>query len=326
MTPDFSVIIVNYKTPQMTADCVRSVFEQTKGASVEVIVVDNDSRDNSQAVVTGEFPAVKWIDMGSNAGFARANNAGMRAAEGENLVLLNSDTLLIDDLLAKVKQHLGADPATVACGGVQLYPDLTERPFFKSLAAFRRFQYIYPPSKGIDRLLEKLYPETQYTDHEQVDWIPAAFLVARKSTVEKAGMLDERFFMYGEDTEWNCRLGRVGKLKVYGDCQYIHYEWGSHPERKNQEITPINRIFPQITLSNLVWIRKEYGIGQFLALMANYWLMTPVYFGWKMAVNLKNARSPFFQLENQVDFARKVALLTGYFTKILFNQNHFYKL
>ena len=323
---DFSVIIVNYKTPQMTADCVRSVFAQTKGVTVEVIVVDNDSRDNSQTVVTGEFPTVKWINMGFNAGFAKANNAGMRVAKGENLVLLNSDTLLIDDLLAKVKAHLTAEPATVACGGVQLYPDLTERPFFKSLAAFRRFQYIYPPSKLIDRIFEKWYPDTQHADPEQVDWIPAAFLVARKTTVEKAGMLDERFFMYGEDTEWNCRLGRVGTLKVYNDCRYIHYEWGSHPERKNQEITPINRIFPQITLSNLVWIRKEYGVGQFLALMLNYWLMVAVYFGWKVIINLKNARNPFFQLENQFDFARKVGILSGYFTKILFNENHFYKL
>ena len=310
----------------MTADCVRSIFAQTKAVSVEVIVVDNNSQDNSQAVVTGEFPTVKWLNMGFNAGFAKANNAGMRVAKGENLVLLNSDTLLIDDLLAKVRAHLTAEPTTVACGGVQLYPDLTERPFFKSLAAFRRFQYIYPPSKAIDNVLEKLYPDTQYTDQQQVDWIPAAFLVARKTTVEKAGMLDERFFMYGEDTEWNCRLGRVGTLKVYNDCRYIHYEWGSHPERKNQEITPINRIFPQITLSNLVFIRKEYGVGQFLALMLNYWFMVVVYFGWKIMTNLKNARSPFFQLENQFDFARKVGILSGYFTKILFNQDHFYKL
>jgi GT2 family glycosyltransferase len=323
---DFSVIIVNYKTPKMTADCVRSVLEHTQDVGVEVIVVDNHSQDDSKIIVTGEFPSITWIDMGYNAGFARANNAGMRVAKGQNMVLLNSDTLLIDDLLAKTAAHLEQEPDVVACGGIQLYPDLTERPFFKSLATFRRFQFIYPPSAFIDKVLLKLYPDSQHLDSEQVDWIPAAFLVARRTTVAQAGMLDEQFFMYGEDTDWNCRLGRVGKLKVYNDCRYIHYEWGSHPERKGQVITVINRILPQITVSNLVWTRKEHGVGQFLILMFNYWLMVPVYFAWKMALNVKDLTNPFAQLENQVKYAQSVGVVSRFFGKILFKKKYFYKI
>ena len=323
---DFSIIIVNYKTPKLTADCIQSVFEHTQGVDFEIIVIDNDSKDDSKATVLGQFPRITWIDMGYNAGFARANNAGIRVAKGQNIVLLNSDTLLIDDLLVKVAAHFGQETDVVACGGVQLYPDLSERPFFKGLPAFRRFQYIYPPSAFIDKLLLKFYPDSKYADSEQVDWIPAAFLVARRTTVAQAGLLDEQFFMYGEDTEWNCRLGRVGKLKVYNDCRYIHYEWGSHPERKNQVITIINRIMPQITVSNLVWTRKEHGVGQFLLLMLNYWTMVPVYFVWKMAINLKNAQNPFSQLENQVSFAKNVGIVTRFFGKILFQKNYFYKI
>jgi GT2 family glycosyltransferase len=323
---EVSVLIVHYKTLQLTSDCIQSIETHTKGVSYEVIVIDNDSQDGAKEIITSTFKSVRWVDMGYNAGFARANNAGIKAAKGQYIALLNSDTYLLDDLLAKSVQQITREPDVAACGGIQLYENQTPRPFFKSIAAFRRFQFLYPPSAFVDKLLIKCYPDRIFSDPEEVEWIPAAYLMTKREVIDKVGMLDEQFFMYGEDIEWNCRLATAGRLKVYHNCRYVHLEWGSKPERKEANITPINRIFPQITLSNLVWIRKQYGIGQFLLLMLNYWSMIVVYYGWKMIVNLKNGKNPLSELDNQHDFAKKIKRISAYFWKIIFQKPYFYQL
>lgn len=321
-----SILIIHYKTLKLTTDCIRSIKAHTKGVSFEIIIIDNDSQDGASEIIRKENPDVQWIDMGYNAGFARANNAGIKVAKGQYILLLNSDTLFLDDIITTSVKHLENEPDVAACGGIQLFENGEERPFYRSLAPFIRSFIILPPHPSFDKFLVKLFPEKTYQDPEQVDWIPAAMLLVRKTTIEKAGVLDGDFFMYGEDTEWNCRLGRVGKLKTYNDCRYIHYEWGSNPKRKEVVITPINRFFPQIQLSNLVWIRKEYGLLPFLLLMLNYYIMIPVYFGWKIIVNLKNGQNPFSQLEQQKDYTRKTNLFGKYFWKIVLNRPYFYKL
>ena len=321
-----SILIVHYKTLKLTTDCIRSIKEHTKGVEFEIIVIDNDSKDDAKEIIQQQNPDIQWIDMGYNAGFARANNAGIRASKGDYVLLLNSDTLFLDDIISKSARHLESEPDVVACGGIQLFENGEERPFYRSLPIFIRTFIVLPPHRLFDKCLEKLFPETQYDDHEQVDWIPAALLLVKKTAIEKTGLLDEDFFMYGEDAEWNCRLARVGNLKTYNDCRYVHYEWGSNPNRKEVQITPINRFFPQIQLSNLVWIRKEYGLLPFLLLMLNYYSMIPIYFGWKIAVNLRNGQKPFSQLDQQKDYYRKINLFGKYFWKIVFNRPYFYKL
>lgn len=323
---DVSIIVIHYKTLQLTTDCIRSIYAHTKGVRFEVIVVDNDSQDGADAIITQAFTEVQWLNMGYNAGFARANNKGIRAAQGRYYLLLNSDAELIDDIITRCVNRLDAMPDTAACGGIQLFSDKTPRPFFRSLAIFKRSLYVMPPGRFFEKLLEKLIPETHYADPDQVDWIPAAFLLAKREVVDKAGLLDEDFFLYGEDVEWNCRLGRVGKLKVFEDCSYVHHEWGSNPKRKDVLITIINRFYPQIQLSNLVWVRKEYGIGRYLGMMLNYYLMIPIYFGWKITLNLSKFKNPFGELAQQKDFTRKVWLFSTYFWKIIRNKPYFYKL
>jgi GT2 family glycosyltransferase len=321
-----SILIIHYKTLKLTTDCIRSIEAHTKGIDYEVIVIDNDSQDGAKDLILSNFPSVRWLDMGYNAGFARANNAGMRVAKGEFVALLNSDTLLLDDIFTRLVQHLHNEPDVVACGGIQLDKNQQAGYLYRSLKPLIRTCVILPPSHFFDNLLVKIFPEKHFADPQQVEWIPAALLMVRQTAIEKAGMLDEDFFMYGEDAEWNCRLGRVGKLKVYNDCRYIHYEWGSDSGRKKQETTPINRFYPQIQLSNLVWIRKEYGLMPYLLLMFNYYVMLVFYFVWKMIVNIKNGKSPFSELDHQRDYARKLGTFASYFWKIVWNKPYFYKL
>ncbi len=116
---DLSIIFVNYKTAQLLLDCIGSIYTQTKTLSLEIIVADNFSQDDSQQIVTEKFPEVVWIDMGYNAGFARANNAGIKIATGEFLLILNTDTIILDGALDKVVALFKAEKKAVACG-VQL--------------------------------------------------------------------------------------------------------------------------------------------------------------------------------------------------------------
>ena len=87
---DLSIIIVNYKSPFLVLNCLRSIYDETRRHSFEVIVVDNHSEDSSKEVITSQFTGVRWVQMDFNAGFARANNAGIRAAVGDLILLLNS--------------------------------------------------------------------------------------------------------------------------------------------------------------------------------------------------------------------------------------------
>ena len=118
-----------------------------------MIVVDNDSQDGADAIITKEFPDVQWLQMGYNAGFSRANNKGIRASKGRYYLLLNSDTEFLDDILTKCVTRLDSQPETAACGGVQMFSDGTPRPFYRSLAIFKRTLYVMPPRRIFQRIL-----------------------------------------------------------------------------------------------------------------------------------------------------------------------------
>ena len=116
-----SIIIVNFKTPQLVINCLQTIFDQTKSIEFEVIVVDNDSGNNNRELIMAGFPSVKWIGLDYNAGFARANNAGIRHASGDAILLLNSDTL--NEMHAIEKCYLDfRNDECLACGVQLLNP------------------------------------------------------------------------------------------------------------------------------------------------------------------------------------------------------------
>src|SRR5258708_35530133 len=103
-----SIIIINYKSTALVLDCLGHLFNGDEACDFEVLVVDNASGDDSQAVITTAFPQVKWIQMNYNAGFARANNEGMHQAKGDAFLLLNGDTLPAADAIAACYRRLMA--------------------------------------------------------------------------------------------------------------------------------------------------------------------------------------------------------------------------
>lgn len=324
--PDLSIIIVNYKTPRLILACLASVHEYTRGITFEVIVVDNQSGDDSRAQILAVYPDVRWFDTGYNAGFARANNLGIRQAQGRNILLLNSDTLLIDNLLTRCVRTLDEQPDVAAVGAYQLTRDRQLRPnLYTTFNQMRRAFYILPPTQAAENWLKQRLPDPAFADPNQVEWISGAFLMTRPHIIAEAGALDESFFMYGEDVEWGCRLGKQGRLLLLPDSAFIHLEYGSSDDRQQHVVTHINRFKPQVQVSQLLWVRKQYGVGAYLLLMVHYLLMIPVVFAGKMAVNLRQRRSLFADLDNQRAFARQVGVFLRFFWPTLLNRPGFYK-
>ncbi|MEQ1554761.1 MAG: glycosyltransferase family 2 protein, partial [Ferruginibacter sp.] len=272
---DLSIILVNYKSPQLVLNCVQSIYEQTKEITFEILLVDNASGDNSKEIILTKYPQIKWIQLDYNAGFARGNNAAIKVAKGELILLLNTDTIVLDNALEKALALYRNEIDIAACGVQLLNTDgsnqISGAHFVKGglnlllplpyLGSFIRY-WGY-------RLNTKVPGITSIKDKIEVDWIVGAFILTSKTIIKKAGMLDEDFFMYAEEIEWCSRLKNQGGMYLFSDPKVIHIGGGTsgdfydieNSENNSDLWSPKGR---QILLSNLVRIRKQYGILTYL--------------------------------------------------------------
>lgn len=322
--PDVSVILVNYQSPALTVDAIRSLRETNTELALEFVVVDNDSGDGSEALVRGAHPDVVWHQMGYNSGFGRANNAGMKLARGRYVLLLNADTLQTGAVLTECVRRMEREPDMVASAPVQLYPDGSPMPYYTSFADIRRTFYILPLRPVFQNLLQTLIPATRYADPRQYDWLVGAFLLVRREAALQTGGFDEHLFMYGEDIEWCWRLGKLGKLCYFTDLGFLHLENPSAFRRNNPSY--VNRFSVQMQVSNLYWLRKQYGVGAVVSVLLNYAALVPFFFGWKMALNVLKGRPLMAEMRNQRLFARKTRVLFRYFWPIATRQNRFFRI
>jgi GT2 family glycosyltransferase len=321
---DVSIIIINYRTPQLIINCLKSIYEHTSGVVFEVIVVDNDAENGGADRILGEYPEVRWIDMKYNSGFGRANNEGMKVARGRYFLILNADTLVTDNVIGRCMSRMEMNQEIAACGALQYYANGTPMPFYKSFNEVRKTFFILPPAGIIKNMLNKIYPDKTYNNPEQHEWLVGAFVLVRKSAVDQAGMFDENFFMYGEDIEWCSRLGKTGKLYYFRDCTFIHLE-NDNPFRRTQ-ISWINRFSTQMQVSNLLWIRKQYGLSAYLVMILHYLFMIPVLYVWKMVMNTAKSGNPFKDLKTQTIFTRKTFVLLKYFWRTVLLKKGLYKI
>jgi len=286
-----SIIIVNYKSAGLILDCLRSLYAMPGEYPFEVLVVDNASGDDSQQLVTTAFPGVHWLNFNYNAGFARANNEGIRQAAGDTVLLLNGDTLPDAPTILSCYRRL-LESGYIAAGVQLLNPDgspqvsgmyvmkgglnyLLPLPYLGSLirAAGQAVKVKAPHVRGAD---------VAGGAAVEVDWINGAFLMVRKDAIEKAGLLDEDFFLYAEEAEWCSRLKKTGPLCIFGDLNIVHLQG----ETANQEFGSTGKGYYnlydrkglQIMLSNFVRIRKQFGTGWFLVQLLFYLADIPVFF------------------------------------------------
>ena len=282
-----SIILVNYKSSGLVIDCLESIYRWPVAAETEIIVVDNASGDDSENRIRQKYPGVVWISMPGNMGFARGNNAGIRAAKGNILLLLNSDTVNQDDAIAKCFRRFSQSDF-IACGVQLMNPDGTPQISGNYFIKGGLNQLMALPYTG--RLLRwlgilfkvKKTHAPEAIGNVEVDWINGAFLMVKKETIEQAGLLDEDFFLYFEEIEWCSRLLKAGKMCIYGDLRVVHLQGATTNEvfqSKGQGYYNLyDRKGLQIMVSSLLRIRKQYGIGWYLFHLMAYLITIPVFF------------------------------------------------
>lgn len=228
--PRLSIVIVNYNVKEFLEQALQAIERATANLNAEVFVVDNHSVDESPRMVREKYPWVHLIVNEENVGFATANNQGLRAASGDYLLMLNPDTLVQEDTFTTMVQYLDEHPAVGMAGCKILNPDGTLQ--LACRRSFPTLRVALPKIFGLSRLFPRSrffgrYNLT-YLDPDQetsVDAISGSFMMARREAVDQVGLLDESFFMYGEDLDWCYRFKQAGwDVKYVPHTKIIHYK------------------------------------------------------------------------------------------------------
>lgn len=240
---ELSIIIVNYKTEELTSNCIDSVIKSnTKGLDYEIILVDNASQDGSIEAIEKQFPDVMIIKNTENMGFSKANNIGIKESKGDYILLLNSDTIVEQNTLKgaisfiKDHKHIGALGCKILLPSGKLDP-----------ACKRSFP---TPLNGLYHSLnlDTAFPDNvhfgsynlTYVDENKtcsIDCIMGAFMLVPRVVIDQIGLLDEDFFMYGEDIDWCYRIKKAGyQVMYYPEIRIFHHKKASGIGKRNPKV------------------------------------------------------------------------------------------
>jgi GT2 family glycosyltransferase len=227
-----SIVIVNWRTPELLRGCLKALSNDEKEDSFEIFVVDNASGDESLSILSNEFSYVSVIANEDNLGFSKGCNQVIPQAKGEYILLLNPDTVVVDNAVSKLAAFLDNNPQCGAVGPKILNEDGTlqlacRRAFPSPAAAFFRLTY-----------LSKLFPQhpllakynMTYIDPEKaasVDALSGSCMMVRKTVIDKIGLLDEDIFMFGEDIDWCWRIKQAGWQVFYNSQAVIYHSHGA---------------------------------------------------------------------------------------------------
>jgi GT2 family glycosyltransferase len=326
-----SIIIVNYKTAKLIVQLLHSIQRLNE---YEVIVVDNDSKDDSKSVICSAFPNISWIAMSYNAGFARANNEGIRKSSADVVLLLNPDTLEHENAIGKCLEQFQSDNY-VACGVQLLNPDGSPQ-ISGNYAMKGGLNYLLPlPYTGafvkwLGSVLKVSKPNIpNATATIEVDWINGAYLMVKKTAIEKAGLLDEDFFLYAEEAEWCSRLKKQGMLCIYGEYKVTHLQGEAANDAFNSEGKGYYNLYDkkglQIMLSNFLRIKKQFGAFWFFVDLIMYTITIPIFLIIGFFHRLITLQNPIGHLNQFAGYSSNIISLWGYVPRMLSGKPYFYK-
>ena len=279
MSPRVSVVIVNWKTPELLAGCLDSILADPAAERFELWVVDNASGDDSLAVLA-RFPQVRVVANATNVGFAKACNQVIPQAAAPYVLLLNPDTVVADRGISKLADYLDANADCAAVGPMVLNPDgslqlACRRSFPTPQASFYRLTY-----------LSRLFPRSAvlgaynltFADPQQeleVDALSGSAMMVRKSVIDDVGLLDEDIFMFGEDIDWCWRFKQRGWRVVYFPAAVVYHFHGAssrlRPARAAIDLHKGMHVFYRKHLAH------RYGVGFNALVYAAIWLRAGVF-------------------------------------------------
>ena len=227
---ELSVIIVSFNVKNFLEQCLNSVRSAVEKIEFEIFVVDNNSADGSAEMVKREFPDVKLIANPNNSGFSVANNQAIIKSSGRFILLLNPDTIVEKDTFLKCIDFMNAHPDAGAIGvkminGEGKFLPESKRAFPTVQTAFFKtsgLSYLFPGSPLINRYY---LPQIDVSETSLTEVISGAFMFMKREALEKSGLLDEDFFMYGEDIDMSYRLIQTGFRNYYfPEAEIIHFK------------------------------------------------------------------------------------------------------
>jgi N-acetylglucosaminyl-diphospho-decaprenol L-rhamnosyltransferase len=242
---DLSIVIVNWNASKLLIQCLESIYHSEPHSSLEIIVVDNGSTDDSVSILSANFSNVHIISNDRNLGFAKANNQGIALAKGRYILLLNSDTIVLPGVFDEMVRVADRNPQTGVIGPKLLNMDGTLQ---KSWSSFPSFL-----SELIGKNFRMRYPVVAAANTYDVDWIMGACMLVRAATIQDVGKMDEDYFFYSEETDWCFRIKKKNwKVWYLASVEMFHLGGGS---TKRGSIVQLVSLYQ----SKLLYFKKNHG-------------------------------------------------------------------
>jgi len=317
-----TVSIVNYNTRDLLKDCLNSVYENIRGIKFEVIVVDNNSTDDSLEMIKKEFPWVTLIENGGNVGFAKANNQALNRGKGRFFLLLNSDTVLLPNSVNKMVNFMDTHPKVGAVGCRLVFPDgapqlhigkflnLPSALWMVFLGFLNVKVLVRSPKwrKFIAKYFGSIIGKTinLYLNHylrddkgvQELDEVNGACLLTRRETIEDIGPLDENLFMYAEDTDWCFRMRQKGwKIYLLPEVKVVHYVGQSSKGM-------FTRASPERYKSTCYFFKKYYGKKGLVLLKILVILVVTIQLGFFLFAYLLSGKKGKDKLASQLELIK----------------------
>lgn len=219
---DLAVVLVYWNDETYLVPCLESLYGAGLRCRFDVLAVDNGSREDCRAALRARFPRLQTLRNEVNAGLARASNQGIRATRSRYVLLLNNDTLVDGPSLDAMVEHLDSHPRVAAVGGRLLNADGTVQSCYNRFPTLRE-EFLIATRLG--ELLRPGYPAIMDDDRvRSVDWMGSACLMLRRAALDQAGLLDESYFIYGDEADLQYRLKRAGwEVHYLPHASTIHF-------------------------------------------------------------------------------------------------------
>jgi len=296
---DVSVIVVAWNVKDLIHNCLKSVYEETKDIRFEVIYVDNDSGDGSVEMVKKEFPEVAIIVNDENKGFIKANNQGIEISQGRYVLLLNSDTIVLNNAIAKAVKFADTHPEVAVIGCKVLNPDRT----------LQRTCFMYPSALNMllsATYLYKIFPRNRFLGRENMTWwdfsdvrevetICGCFSLVRKEAIKQIGLMDETYYVYGDDPDWCYRFRKNGwKILFTPEPEIIHYGGQTTKQmtiRFKLQLFGSKLIFVKLHRSKLEFLVACFLTAMFSLLRIPYWFAMATLCKHKRKTSIQNVKT-----------------------------------
>ena len=264
MAKKVSIVIVSYNVRQLLVQCIDSVRKALAGLDGEIVVVDNCSKDDTQVYLETNYPDVRLLANQENVGFARANNQAIRQSDSDYVLLLNPDTLVNENTIRETIAFMDAHPEAGGAGVRMLTREGTPAP--ESRRAIPTPWVAMLKMLGITR---RYYMSNLPWDEPcRIEVVSGAYFMLRRKAIEQVGLLDEDFFMYGEDIDLSYRLLKGGWQNWYLPFDIVHFKGGSTQKSSFRYV----HVFYQ---AMLIFFRKHYS---HLSLFFSLPIQTAIYF------------------------------------------------